>query len=152
MDARDGVGRTASRITADDFMTILRTGMPTATATPFDIVTLEHGLAILHLTTSAQHTRPGGSVAGPVLFWLADLAMYAAVLSVVGVVPLAVTTDATIHFLRRPAAGPLVARAHVLKKGQRLIVGDIHITQDHESSSPVAHVVMTYSVPTAPNG
>jgi uncharacterized protein (TIGR00369 family) len=136
-----------SQVTAEQFMQVLREGMPSAAATPFDIVTLERGLASLRLTTTAEHLRPGETVAGPVLFWLADLAMYAAVMSAIGPVPLAVTTDATVHFLRRPRAGVLVARARVLKEGRRLVVGEITIAHDGEDDAPVAHVVMSYSVP-----
>lgn len=136
-----------SAITADAFHGILRAGMPSGAAMPFDLVTLERGHAVLRLRTDEEHLRPGGTVAGPVLFGLADLAMYAAVLSIVGNVPMAVTTDATVHFLRRPKAGNLVARARVLKEGQRLMVGDIHIAQEGAEDEPVAHVVMTYAVP-----
>nr|HEX4315824.1 PaaI family thioesterase [Kofleriaceae bacterium] len=137
---------TASKITTEDFLQVLRAGMPSAASLPYEVVTLEHGLAVLRLTTGADALRPGGTVAGPVLFGLADLAMYAAVMTVVGKLELAVTTDATIHFLRRPRPGALVARARVLKHGQRLVIGDIVIANDGDDA-PVAHVVMTYSVP-----
>jgi uncharacterized protein (TIGR00369 family) len=141
--------RPASRVTADEFTQVLRQGMPSGAAVPFEVTTLERGVAVLRLTTSARDLRPGGTVAGPVLFALADLAMYAAVMSVIGVVPLAVTTDATVHFLRRPKAGVLVARAHLLKEGQRLVVGEIGIDHEGDAGGLVAHFVMTYSVPPA---
>jgi uncharacterized protein (TIGR00369 family) len=82
-----------------------------------------------------------------VLFALADLAVYAAVMTSVGPMPLAVTTDATIHFLRRPRAGVLIARAHLLKEGRRLVVGEVTLENEGEAEGPVAHAVMTYSVP-----
>jgi uncharacterized protein (TIGR00369 family) len=138
---------TASRITADEFRQVLREGMPSAAALPFDVVALERGLAVLRLTTGADALRPGGTVAGPVLFTLADLAVYAAVMTSVGVMPLAVTTDATIHFLRRPRAGVLVAKARLLKEGQRLVVAEATVGHEGEDDAPVAHAVMTYSVP-----
>jgi uncharacterized protein (TIGR00369 family) len=137
----------ASLITVEDFMGVLREGMPGAMAMPFDVVTLEQGVAVLRLTARPADLRPGGTVAGPVLFWFADLAMYAAVMSVAGRVPLAVTTDATIHYLRRPRPGPLVARASVIKKGKRLVVGEISLTGEGRDGTPVAHAVMTYSLP-----
>src|SRR5579859_205994 len=115
---------TQSRINAEEFKAVLRQGMPSAAALPFEVLALEGGLAVLRMTTTAADLRPGGTVAGPVLFTLADLAIYAAVMTVVGVVPLAVTTDATIHFLRRPLAGRLVASARVLKHGKHLVVGE----------------------------
>ena len=136
-----------SRISPEAFRQILRDGMPSAAAMPFDVVTLEHGHAALLLRAGPDDLRPGGSIAGPVLFGLADLAMYAAVLSVVGNVPMAVTTDATVHFLRRPRPGNLLARARILKEGQRLLVGDVTIAPEGEPDAPVTHVVMTYAVP-----
>jgi uncharacterized protein (TIGR00369 family) len=136
-----------SAITPDEFKEVLRAGLPSGAAMPFDVVQLAHGLAVLRLTTGPADLRPGDTVAGPVLFALADLAMYAAVMSAIGAVPLAVTTDATIHFLRRPRAGVLVARARLLKEGQRLIVGEVTVGHEGEDEAPVAHLVMSYSVP-----
>jgi uncharacterized protein (TIGR00369 family) len=114
---------------------------------PFQVVSLERGRVALRLTPDQADTRPGGTIAGPVLFALADLALYAAVMSVVGEVPLAVTTDATIHFLRRPRPLPLVAKGRILKHGRRLAVGDVVIVHEGEDDAPVAHAVMTYSIP-----
>jgi uncharacterized protein (TIGR00369 family) len=136
-----------SQISAEEYRQVLREGMPSAAAMPLEVVRLERGLAVLRLTTGPSELRPGGTVAGPVLFWLADLAMYAAVMSAIGKVPLAVTTDATIHFLRPSRAGVLLARACVLKEGKRLVVGDVRVAREGEDDAPVAHVVMTYSRP-----
>lgn len=52
----------------------------------------------------ASDLRPGGTVSGPTLMAIADVALYVAVLGEIGIVPLAVTTSLTINFLRRPAA------------------------------------------------
>jgi uncharacterized protein (TIGR00369 family) len=138
---------TSPQITAEEFLQLLREAMPASAGMPFEVVTLERGLAVLRLTTGPSDLRPGGTVAGPVLFWLADLAMYAAVMSAIGRVPLAVTTDATVHFLRPSRAGVLVARASVLKEGKRLVVGDVRIAHEGQDNADVAHVVMTYSRP-----
>jgi uncharacterized protein (TIGR00369 family) len=138
---------TTSQISAEELRQVLRDGMPAAAAMPLEVVLLERGLAVLRLTTGPSELRPGGTIAGPVLFWLADLAMYAAVMSAIGRVPLAVTTDATIHFLRPSRAGVLLARACVLKEGKRLVVGDVRVAHEGEDDAPVAHVVMTYSRP-----
>jgi uncharacterized protein (TIGR00369 family) len=138
---------TTSRITAEGFARVLREGLPSGAAMPYEVVKLERGLAVMRMPTGPRDVRPGGTVAGPVLFGLADLALYAAVMSAVGEVPLAVTTDATIHFLRRPRAGTLVARARLLKEGRRLVVGEVTIEHEGEEGAPVAHAVMSYSVP-----
>jgi uncharacterized protein (TIGR00369 family) len=144
---------TKSAITAAEFVQVVRDGMPQAAAIPYDVVTLERGLARVGLSTGGDAVRPGGTIAGPVLFWLADMTMYAAVLSIVGRVPLAVTTDATVHFLRGARPGRLLACARVLKDGKRLVVGDVVVSQESAGAgagaddAPLVHAVMTYSVP-----
>ena len=63
----------------------------------------EHGATVSHRVGPAE-LRPGGTVSGPVLMGVADVALYVAILGRIGIVPLAVTTDLTIHFLRKPSA------------------------------------------------
>ncbi len=137
---------TPSLIAAAEFTQLLLDEMPAST-TPFEVVTLEHGRAVIRIATHVGDTRPGGTVAGPVLFGISDLAAYAAVLSVVGKVPLAVTTDATIHFLRRPRATTLLVRARVIKDGARLVVTEVEVAHEDEPDVLLSHAVMTYSVP-----
>jgi acyl-coenzyme A thioesterase PaaI-like protein len=72
--------------------------------------------------------------------------MYVAVLSAIGWVPLAVTTNLTINFLKKPAARDLLAQARLIKLGKRLAVGEIAIHSDGEDDL-VAHVTSTYSIP-----
>jgi acyl-coenzyme A thioesterase PaaI-like protein len=80
---------------------------------------------------------------------LADIALYGIALSHVGRVPLAVTTDLTVHFLARPHPGALIGRARTLKAGRRLIVGECEVAAEVDGQR-VAHVVGTYSVPPSP--
>jgi len=90
--------------------------------------------------------RPGGSISGPTMMALADFAMYVALLAAIGPVPLAVTINLNINFLRKPARCDLVAEARLLKLGKRLAVGEVTIRSDGEDE-PVAHVTSTYSIP-----
>jgi uncharacterized protein (TIGR00369 family) len=91
--------------------------------------------------------RPGGTVSGPTLMALADYAMYAVLLSAIGPVGLAVTTNLNINFLRRGVAGrDLYAAAKILKLGKRLAVGEVSLTSAG-SPEPIAHVTATYSIP-----
>jgi uncharacterized protein (TIGR00369 family) len=76
---------------------------------------------------------------------LGDFATYVAVLSAIGWVPLAVTTNLTINFLRKPPAGDLVAEARLLKLGSQLAVGEVAIRADGDDEL-VAHVTSTYSI------
>ena len=92
--------------------------------------------------------RPGGTISGPTMMALADFSMYVAVLASIGPVPLAVTTNLNINFLRRPAPRDLLAEARLLKVGKRLAVGEVTIRSEGEEEA-VAHVTSTYSIPPA---
>src|SRR6516165_7251013 len=62
----------------------------------------------------ASSLRPGGTISGPAMMALADFAMYVAVLAAIGPVPLAVTINLNINFLRKPVASDLTAEACLL--------------------------------------
>ena len=92
--------------------------------------------------------RPGGTIAGPVMMGLADAAIYALVLSRIGPVELAVTTQLSINFLRKPTPGDVIADARMLKLGKRLAVGEVNLFSEGTGpDQPVAHVTATYSIP-----
>jgi uncharacterized protein (TIGR00369 family) len=93
-----------------------------------------------------KQLRPGGTISGPTMMALADTAVYALVLSALGKVPLAVTTNLSINFLRKPLPGDLIAEARMLKLGKALAVGDVTIRSDG-SDDVAAHAVVTYSIP-----
>src|SRR6516165_4910561 len=102
---------------------------------------------LLRQRFSERMLRPGGTVSGPTLMALADCAMYVVLLSAIGPVALAVTTNLNINFLRKGAAGQdIVAAAKILKLGKRLAVGEVTLSSG-QSPDPVAHVTATYSIP-----
>ena len=57
---------------------------------------------------------------------------------------IAVTTSATINFLRKPAPADLIGKARLIKLGRRLAVGEVALYSDGESEM-VAHWTGTYS-------
>lgn len=94
-----------------------------------------------------SHLRPGGTISGPTMMALADVALYVAILSRIGPEPLTVTTDFTCHFLNKPIANAaLLAKATLLKLGKRLVIGEVELYSEGQAI-PVAHVVATYSIP-----
>lgn len=101
---------------------------------------------ICRLPFNDGQLRPGGTVSGPTLMGLADTAMYAAVLSRIGPVALAVTTNLNINFMRKPEPKATIATCRLLKLGKRLAVGDVEITSEGETDL-VAHATVTYSIP-----
>ncbi len=103
--------------------------------------------ADVRLLADEKHLRPGGTVSGPAMFALADLAMYAVLLAMIGPKALSVTTSCSIDFMRKPAAGrDMIARARLLKLGRVLAVGDALIFSDGETQ-PAARASLTYSIP-----
>src|SRR2546423_6747416 len=90
----------------------------------------------------AMSLRPGGTISGPTMMALADFAMYVAVLAAIGPVPLAVTINLNINFLRKAAPRDLLAEAWLLKLGKRLATGEGTICSQGETE-PVAPVTST---------
>lgn len=108
----------------------------------------EHRATLSH-EISVNELRPGGTVSGPVLMSVADVAIYVAILGTIGIVPLTVTTSLSINFLRKPSAqARIIAECTLMKVGRTLIVGEVSLYSEG-CSDPVAHVVGTYSVPPA---
>jgi len=106
----------------------------------------DEGLTV-RLIVNGDHLRPGGTVSGPTMFMLADVAIYLAILSRIGPVALAVTTNCSIDFMRKPAANAdLICTARLLKLGRVLAVGDVMIHSEGQAA-PVARASLTYSIP-----
>lgn len=101
----------------------------------------------LRLCAAERHLRPGGTVSGPAMFALADVAVYLAVLARIGPVKLAVTTSAHVDFMRKPLAGiDLIARAELVKLGRSLAVGRVEMRSEGQDDL-VAQASLTYAIP-----
>jgi uncharacterized protein (TIGR00369 family) len=96
-----------------------------------------------------RHLRPGGTVSGPAMMALADLALYVAVLAQIGPVALAVTTNFAFNFLRKPEPRGLVADCRLLKLGRRLATGEVGIRSEG-GADLVCHATGTYAIPDPP--
>ena len=104
--------------------------------------------ARIRMRVRNEHLRPGGTVSGPSMFALADVSVYLAILAAVGPMALAVTTNCSIDFMRKPPAGTdLIATAQLLKLGKVLAVGDVRIVSVAETDKPVCRASLTYSLP-----
>lgn len=126
--------------------TFLDTSFPEV-ASDFKVEEVTSDGVVVRLHVGPQHLRPGGTVSGPSMFGLADVGVYLAVLSRIGPVALAVTTNCSIDFMRKPAAGcDLIASVRLLKLGKTLAVGDVLICSDG-FKDVVARASMTYAIP-----
>jgi uncharacterized protein (TIGR00369 family) len=112
----------------------------------YAIDSVSPGETVVRLSANELHLRPGGTVSGPSMMALADLAAYVVILAHIGPVALAVTTNLNINFLRKPDAGDLLATCRLLKLGKRLAVVDCAIAGEGQEEL-VAHATATYSVP-----
>ncbi|WP_299813964.1 PaaI family thioesterase [uncultured Roseibium sp.] len=112
----------------------------------YSIDSVSSGQVVLRLTANEMHLRPGGTVSGPSMMALADLAAYVVILAHIGPVALAVTTSLNINFLRKPGPGDLLCTCRLLKLGKRLAVVECSLAGEGEEEL-VAHATATYSVP-----
>ncbi|POF29201.1 PaaI family thioesterase [Roseibium marinum] len=112
----------------------------------YAIDSVSTGQAVLRLTANELHLRPGGTISGPSMMALADLAAYVVILAHIGPVALAVTTSLNINFLRKPGPGDLLCTCRLLKLGKRLAVVECSLAGEGKEDL-VAHATATYSVP-----
>ena len=114
--------------------------------TRFQILDLAPYRLSVRMTAGEADLRPGGTVSGPAIFALADCAFYMATLAMIGREALAVTTNASIDFMRKPGPGALLGDARILKLGRTLSVGDVTVFSEGVEG-PVARAGLTYSIP-----
>ncbi len=112
----------------------------------FEIEDVRPGAARVRMLYDKRHLRPGGTISGPAMMALSDLAMWVVVLGHIGKVELSVTTNLNINFLRKPGQADMLAESRLLKLGRQLAVGDITLYSEGDDA-PVAHATSTYSVP-----
>ncbi len=142
-----------SQVSIEEFNQFVREELPFARVFQITAVNLDREAAVLCAPHHEDSLRPGGTISGPVMMGLADAALYAVILANIGRVELAVTTNLSINFLRKPAPGDLFCRATILKLGKRLAVCEAHIySEEGEHQNVVAHVTGTYSIPPGETG
>jgi uncharacterized protein (TIGR00369 family) len=133
-------------LTAEAFEVLASEGVPYVGLLGVRVERFAPGEVEVRLPFQQMLVRPGGTICGPAMMALADIALYGVVLSLVGRIELAVTTDLNIHFLRKPRPGDLLARGRILRLGRTLAVGEVEI-QAVGDPRPVAHATGTYILP-----
>jgi uncharacterized protein (TIGR00369 family) len=136
------------RISIEEINELCERSLPWVGMLGFEVEEIGKGTCRVRLPPRAEFLRPGGTVSGPALMSLADYGMYVAVLSAIGPVEMAVTTNLTCNFLRRPKPGAVVGDCRLIKLGKRLAYGEVSLySEGDEDAGPVAHVTATYSIP-----
>ena len=141
---------TSTKMTVAELTAFLRKEFPQVFSDDDISIESADGLScLLRQRYSERMLRPGRTISGPTLKVLADFAMYVVLLSAIGPVGLAVTTNLNINFLRKGQPGQdVLAEAKLLKLGKRLAVGEVSLLSAG-SPDPIAHVTATYSIPNA---
>ena len=140
-----------SKISTQQFQAIIENELQWAHEAGITLDSIDEGSAAMRLPFKENSLRPGGSISGPHMMLLADACMFAVVLSVIGEVKLAVTTNLNINFLRKPSPNDLIGNGSVIKMGKRLAVLEVTIV-DSSTMKTVAHATGTYSIPPAESG
>jgi uncharacterized protein (TIGR00369 family) len=135
-----------AKVSAAELAEMARENVPIVGMLAMQVESVQAGAVTIRVPYRDEFVRPGGTVSGPVMMAVADFAMYGVVLSLIGRVELAVTTNLSINFLRRPPPGDVLAKARILKLGKRLAVGEVYL-HGGDDEDLVAHVTSTYSIP-----
>ena len=94
----------------------------------YEVLELEPEALDIRLCAGEQHLRPGGTTSGPTMMELVDFAIYFLLLAHHREqARLAVTTNLSISFLRKPKPGPLLAKVRLIKHGRTLSVAQTQI-------------------------
>ena len=118
-------------------------------ADDFHVDSVSENEITMRLLVANRHLRPGGTVSGPSMFALADVCAYLLTLAQIGPKALAVTTNCSIDFMRKPRADThLVAKGRLLKLGKQLSVSDVLLFSEGDEK-PVARASLTYAIPPA---
>ena len=88
--------------------------------------------------------RPGGFISGPTQFTLADCALWFLSFTVLGLAPMAVTSEMYITFVRPAIGGDLYARAELLRAGKTAIKGTVRLWVDGAPDRTVSHATGSY--------
>jgi len=112
----------------------------------FSVTEIGAGTCRMRMAYHESQLRPGGTISGPAMMQLADVSIWVALLGAIGAVPLAVTTNLSINFLRKPEPRALISTCRMMKIGKSLAVGEASLTSEG-SDDVVAHAVATYAIP-----
>ena len=134
-------------IDGDTFLRLVLDTIPMARGFGLRVESLGWGFAHVRLAGGDELVRAGGTIGGPAIMALGDVALYAAVLTQIGVEPMAVTSDLAFRFLAKPDPIALHAEASILRRGRRQSVGEVRFWSEGDRDRLIAHATGTYALP-----
>lgn len=137
----------AASLTPDQVNEFVAEVYPSSFADGTRCVELGEGMALVRWPYQATELRPGGYISGPRMFAAADSALWFATFTIVGLQPMAVTSELSIRFVRPALDGDLMARAVLNSVGSRRLVGTVELWIDGKPERPVAIAQGSYARP-----
>jgi uncharacterized protein (TIGR00369 family) len=135
-----------TKLTPDAVNEMVATAFPGSRARCVEVGT-NH--AVAKMVTDDLDIRPGGFVAGPTQFALADAALWYLVFGALGrTEPMALTSELSIRYLRPAIGSFLHARADLAAIGRRSVVGSVTLWTG-DAGKPTAVAQGTYALPLA---
>ena len=134
--------KTELLVTIDDLEKILSESA-FARIYDFSIHSFLEGECTLIVPFQESIERPGGIVAGSVYMTAADVAMWLAIMTVLGKETMAVTTQMTTTFLNSAKQEDVLCSARVLKLGKKLIYGVAECSSNGDKL--LTHHTITYA-------
>ena len=113
----------------------------------FVIESVDESAGLVRFEYDDRWTRPYQIINGGTLMTLADVAVYLAIFGRLGIIPLAVTNELKMNFLRPAIGGDVIARAELIKVGRRVAYGAVDVYMDGDPDRLVAHATSSYVLP-----
>ena len=113
----------------------------------FEVESMSPEVGLVRFVYDYKWTRPYKIINGGTLMALADVAAYLAIFGRLGIIPLAVTNELKMNFLRPAIGGDVLARAELLKVGRRVVYGAVDVFMDGEPERLVAHATCSWMLP-----
>ena len=136
-------------MTPAEIEAIVHRGVPLAAAWGMRVRRAAGGEAEVELPADPALLRPGGTLSGPALMGLADVAMWAALLGISEGRDESLTATMNVAFLRPAGAGPVVATARLIKPAGRTRYGEVSVRRA-DSGEVVMHVTTSWVGVTPP--
>lgn len=112
------------------------------------IVTAEPDFVTIELEAGPAQLRPGGFINGPTQMGLADQVAYAVIFTRLGIVPMAMTSNLNIDFLRPCQGDKLIAKGKMIKLGRSLALIEVNLRGNHNEKIS-SRATVTYVLPKA---
>ena len=121
--------------------------LPFFSSLGFLIESVDDGKGRARFVYDEKWTRPFGVINGGTLMALADVATYLALFGRLGIVPLAVTNELKMNFLRPAIGGDVIAAAELLKVGRRIAYAAVDVFMADDPGRLIAHATSSYVLP-----